>query len=90
MPRIYHKILINLSTYLTIFGVVLNEFAQHCSIVCCIVQYPTIPNNIISLHSIACCFETFWIMRNLTAQVIEEVYTISDTIGKYFTISDNI
>ena len=49
MPRIYHKKLINLSTYLTIFGVVLNEFVQNCSIIRCIVKYPTIPNNIISL-----------------------------------------
>ena len=69
MSKINHITLINIGTYLTILGVVLNEFVQNC----CILQYPTIPNNIISLHSIACCFETFWIMRNLAAQVIEEV-----------------
>ena len=73
MSKIYHITLINIGKYLTIFGAVVNEFVQNWSIICCIVNYPTVPNNIIGLHSIACCFETFRIMRNLAAQVTEEV-----------------
>ena len=50
MSKINHITLINIGTYVTIFGLVLNEFVQNCSIIHYIVKYPTIPNNIISLH----------------------------------------